>query len=244
MTRRRQRARAWLALTVGLHVSILALTIALLPLGRFEQASSLVIIIALAAGPLAGMVWLEQRHSSARQPHKWPWRSLVCAFPQATAWGFAMNGVLDEGALAPPLSQPRYWPVWALTSGLATAIVVAVGELGLPALLGPILGVLLTWAARQLLIRPVSTDLAGSRLEIPLRLRGGVTLLVQHDRLLLKVSGGAGGAVPQALPLGELALAQLGQFTCDEARCCRSRVPAFVSGGGRCCAWCPDASSG
>jgi hypothetical protein len=475
LTRRRQRARAWLALTVGLHVSILALTIALLPLGRFGQATALVAVIALAAGPLVGMIWLELRHSSARQPHQWPLRSLGWAFPQAIALGFAVNGVLDQsvlaslplglaitlvptstaalgfrsllrplvaelgatdfelcveprtahrswfygdtvtltdreiviavrsgsgratrnpkiarialadvaavgarpaltqdspwitlpdgrgvsvqpgdviviqgrnvaqvlpvpdaavfaeivrtraarvrgaavaalpvefgalpaeqghipevlpapqpigpvadpftapgtslrsgpgmamrwglgfplallgivgipvglllyGGLLPPqtaleryrlvfcalwttlaaaiwlrsLHQPRYWPVWALTSGLATAIVAAVQELGLPALLGPILGVLLCWAGRQLLIRPVSADLAGSRLEIPLRLRGGVTLLVQRDRLLLKVSGGAGGAVPQALPLGGLTLLQLGQFTSSEARC-------------------------
>lgn len=116
------------------------------------------------------------------------------------------------------MQQPRYWPVWALTSGLATAVIVAVQELGLPALLGPIAGVLLTWAGRHVLIRPVGTDLAGSRLEIPLRLPGGVTLLVQRDRMLLKVPGGTGGAVPQALPLGGLALAQLGQFTCTEAR--------------------------
>lgn len=456
---------------------MLALTLWLLPQGRFEQASSVVIIIVLAAGPLAGMVWLERRRSSARQPHKWPLRSLGWAIPQATALGFAMNGVLDEGALAPPLPlllavaitlvpastaalgsrsllrplvaelgttdfevrveprtahrswfysdsvaltdrellitvrsgsgratynpkttrlalaevtavgtrpalrqdspwitlpdgrgvsvppgdvvviqcrdetqvlpvadaavfaeivriraarvrgapvatlpvefgappteqghvpevlpapqpsgpvahpitapgtalrsgpgmavrwglgfplallgivgvpvglllyggllppqtvleryrlgfcvlwtalatavwlrslhQPRYWPLWALTSGLATAIIVAVQKLGLPALLGAILGVLLSWAARQLLIRPIGTDLAQSRLEIPLRLRGGMTLLVQRDRMLLKVSGGAGGAVPQALPLGGLALAQPGQFTCSEAR--------------------------
>jgi hypothetical protein len=116
------------------------------------------------------------------------------------------------------LQQPRYWPFWALTSGLATAIIVAVHELGLAALLGPIVGVLLTWAGRQVLVRPVGTDLAESRLEIPLRLRGGETLLVQRDRMLLKVRGGAGGAVPQALPLADLTLAQLGQFTCSEAR--------------------------
>jgi hypothetical protein len=116
------------------------------------------------------------------------------------------------------LQQPRYWPFWALTSGLATAIIVAVQELGLAALLGPIVGVLLTWAGRRVLVRPVGTDLAESRLEIPLRLRGGETLLVQRDRMLLMVRGGAGGAVPQALPLADLTLAQLGQFTGSEAR--------------------------
>ncbi|MDQ4104862.1 MAG: hypothetical protein M3186_14540 [Actinomycetota bacterium] len=52
------------------------------------------------------------------------------------------------------LQQPRYWPIWALTSGLATAVTVAVQELGWPALLAPIAGVLLTWAGRQILIRP------------------------------------------------------------------------------------------
>ena len=45
--------------------------------------------------------------------------------------------------------QPRYWPVWALTSGLATALIVAVQGLGLAALLGSIVGVLLTWAGRR-----------------------------------------------------------------------------------------------
>ncbi|MDQ4104861.1 MAG: hypothetical protein M3186_14535 [Actinomycetota bacterium] len=51
-----------------------------------------------------------------------------------------------------------------------------------------------------------------------MRLPGGVTLLVQRDRMLLKVPGAAGEAVPQALPLAGLTLAQLGQCTCSEAR--------------------------
>ncbi|HSL07027.1 MAG TPA: hypothetical protein VK887_03520 [Pseudonocardiaceae bacterium] len=478
LARRRRRARAWLAVTVALHVSVLALTVALLPLGRFERVESLVIIIALAVGPLAGMLWLQRHRPSAHQPHRWPWQSLAVAFPQAIALGFAVNAVLERGALerlllilavallpavtaemarrallrpliaelgagdvevlveprtgarpwfygdsialtdreivitvrsgsgratwnpkterialadvtavgarpvlpsdspwitlpdgrglsappgdvvvvrcgrqhraatqvlpvtdaavfaevvrtratrvrgtpvaalpvevdAPPpvqehvpevlpapepsgpaahpvigpvdpprtgpgmtarwglgfslallgivgvpvglllsggllppetdlaryrlafcalwtalaagiwlrsVQQPRYWPVWALTSGLATAIIVAVHGLGLSALLGPVVGVLLTWAGRRVLIRPVGTDLAGSRLEIPLRLPGGATLLVQRDRMVLKVPGGAGGVVPQALALGELALAQPGQFAGNEVR--------------------------
>jgi hypothetical protein len=478
LVRRCRRARVWLAVTVTLHVSMLALTVALLPLGRFEHVESLVIIIALAVGPPAGMLWLQRHRPSAHQPHRWPWQSLVVAFPQAIALGFAVNTVLDRGALerllpilavalipavtaemarrsllwplvaelgasdvevlieprtgtrprfysdsimltdreivitvrsgsgratwnpkierialadvtavgarpmlpsdspwitlsdgrglsaqpgdvvvvrcgwhhravtqvlpvadaavfaevvrtratkvrgapvaplpvevdvsppvpehvpevlpapepsgppaypvtgpgAPPrtgpgmalrwglgfplallgivgvpvglllsggllppetdlaryhlvfcalwtalaagiwlrsLRQPRYWPVWALTSGLATAIIVAVHGLGLPALLGPVVGVLLTWAGRRVLIRPVGTDLAGSRLEIPLRVPGGAALLVQHDRVVLTVPGGAGGAVPQALALGELALAQPGQFAGNEVR--------------------------
>ncbi len=481
LTRRRRWARGWLAVTVALHASMLAVTVALLPLGRFEQIDSLVIIIVLAVGPPAGMLWLERRRPSTCQPHKWPWRSLAAGFPQAIALGFAANGVLDEGALAAPLRllavifialipamaaerarrsllrpmvaelgagdfevlveprvgqrpwfygdsvaltdreivitvrsgsgratynpkthllsladvtavgvrpaqpqespwitlsdgrglsvqpgdvvvvryrvqretvtqvlpvadaavfaeiirtraarvrgttvaalpaevgaqpaeqghvpevlpapepygpvarpvsgpagplrtgpgmavrwalgfplallgivgvpvglllyggllppetpleryrlvfcvlwtalaagiwlrslyQPRYWPVWALTSGLATALVLVVTELGLPVLIGPIIGVLLTWAGRRVLIRPVSTDLAGSRLEIPLRLPGWEALLVQRDRVVLKVTRGAGGAVSHALPLGELALVQLGHFAGDEAR--------------------------
>ncbi|MDQ4092591.1 MAG: hypothetical protein M3143_04020, partial [Actinomycetota bacterium] len=36
--------------------------------------------------------------------------------------------------------------------------------------------------------------------------------------MVLIVRGGAGGAVPQAVALGELAFAQSGQFTCSEAR--------------------------
>ncbi|HEX8761735.1 MAG TPA: hypothetical protein VF734_17580 [Pseudonocardiaceae bacterium] len=477
LARRRRQARAWLAVTLALHVSTLALTVALLPLGPIEQIDSLVIIIALAAGPPAGVLWLQWRRPSGHKPHQWPWRALAVAAPQAMALGFAGNAALDEDALAPPQrilavlvvallpavtaelarrsllrplvaelgaadfellveprtgqrswfysdsvaltdrevlisvrsgsgratwkpkterialadvcavgaravvpqdspwitlsdgrglsvtpgdvvviqcrdtasvlpiddaavfaelvraratrvrgtpvgtlpveaaappaerghvaevlpapepsgpvahpvtgpvapprtgpgmalrwglgfplallgivgvpvglllsggllppetdleryrlvfcglwialstaiwlrswQRPRYWPVWALTSGFATAIIVAVQGLGLAALLGPIVGVLLTWAGRWVLIRPVGTDLAGSRVEIPLRLRGGETLLVQHDRMIVKVRGGAGGAVPQALALGELAFAQLGQFTCNEAR--------------------------
>ncbi len=495
LARRCRRARAWLAVTVALHVSMLALTVALLPLGRIEwgrieQVESLVIIIALAVGPPAGMLWLQRRRPSAPKPHGWSWRSLAVAFPQAIALGFAVNAVLDRGALAPPqrillllavalipavtaemarrsllrplvaelgasdvevlveprtgprpwfygawfssawfssdsvaltdreivitvrsgsgratwnpkterialaditavgarpvlpqdspwitlsdgrglsvqpgdvvvvqcgvqhraatqvlpvadaavfaevirtratrvrgapvptlpvevdaqpperghvpevlpapepsglaahpvtgpvapprtgpgmavrwslgfplallgivgvpvglllsggllppetdleryrlvccalwtalaaaiwlrsLQQPRYWPVWALTSGLATAIIVAVQGLGLPALLGPIAGVLLTWAGRRVLIRPVGTDLAGSRLEIPVR-GSNFTLLVQRDRIVLKLSAGAGGAVLQALPLAELTVAQPGRFAGSEVR--------------------------
>jgi hypothetical protein len=37
LTRRGRRARAWSAVTIALHVSMLALTVALLPLARFEQ---------------------------------------------------------------------------------------------------------------------------------------------------------------------------------------------------------------
>ena len=481
LARRGRRARAWLAVTVALHVLMLALTVALLPLGRITQADSLVIIIVLAVAPLAGVLWWERRRPSTHQPHKWPWRSLTVAFPQGIALGFAVNAVLDADALGTPLRlllilamplipaaaaelarrsllwpmvaelgagdvevlveprtshrpwfysdsialrsreivitvrsgpgraayhpkterialadvtavgarlalpqdspwitlsdgrglsvppgdvvvvqcglqgqaatrvlpvadaavfagvirtrvsrvrgtaiaalplevgehppqqehlpelrpapdptgpvahpvtgpviqpmpgpgmvlrwglgfplallgivgvpiallayggllppgtglerarlgccalwtalaagiwlrsvrQPRYWPVWALTSGLTTAVVVAVQGPGWPALLGPIIGVLLTWTGRQILIRPVSADLAGSRLEIPMRLPGGATLLVQRDRMLLKVPGGGGGAVPQALPLEQLTLVQLGQFAGDEAR--------------------------
>jgi hypothetical protein len=477
LARRCRRARACLAVTVALHVSTLALTVALLSLGHTGQADSLVIILALAAGPPAGMLWLQRSRPSAHKPHQWPWRALAVAVPQAMALGFALNALLDEDALTPPQrillvlvvalvpgvtaelarrsllrplvaelgaddfellveprtgqrswfysdsvaltdreivitvhsgsgratrspkieqialvdvtavgarpalpsdspwitlpdgrglpvapgdvvviqcrdtvsvlpvddaavfaevvraratrvreapvgtlpvevdvppaelghvpevlpapepsgpvahpvtgpaapprtgpgmalrwglgfplallgivgapvglllsggllppetdleryrlvfcglwtalaagiwlrswQQPRYWPVWALTSGLATAIIVAVQGLGLAALLGPIAGVLLTWAGRWMLIRPVGTDLAKSAVEIPLRLRGGETLLVQRDRVIVKVRGGAGGAVPHALALGELAFAQVGQFTCGEAR--------------------------
>jgi hypothetical protein len=486
---RRRRVRAWLAVTVALHVSMLMLTVTALSLGRTDNVGALVIIIALAVGPPAAMLWWQQHHPSAEKPAGWPWRSLPVAFPQAIALGFAASAVLDEGTLAPPLRlllvlavslvpavtaemarrtllrplvaelgatdfevlveprtghrpwfysdsvaltgreivitvrsgsgratwnpkterialadvtavgarpaepqdspwitladgrglsvppgdvvvvqcqdtirvlpvadaamfaeilriratrvqgaavavlfretntetntepnaeasaqpaapghlpevlpapepsgpvarpvaiaadpprtgpgmavrwalgfplalvgivgvpvgllwsggllvpetqleryrlaccalwitlaaaiwlrslyQPRYWPVWALTSGLTTAFVVAVAEFGWSAALGPIIGVLLTWAGRQVLIRPISTDLGRSRLEIPLRLPGGVPLLVQRDRLVLQVPGGAGGAVAQALPLSDLALAQLGQFDCGEAR--------------------------
>jgi len=64
---RRRRARAWLAVTVALHVAMVALTIALLGRGHLEQVDSLVIIIALAVGPPAGMLRLERRRPSARQ---------------------------------------------------------------------------------------------------------------------------------------------------------------------------------
>ncbi|MGH3906308.1 MAG: hypothetical protein ACRDTE_19325 [Pseudonocardiaceae bacterium] len=112
--------------------------------------------------------------------------------------------------------QPRYWPVWALTSALGTAIVVAVDGPGW-ALLAPIVAVLLTWAGRQVLVRPVGRDLAGSGLEIPVR-GGNYTLLVQRDRIVLTLSAGAGGAVPQALPLSGLTMAQPGQFAGTEVR--------------------------
>ncbi len=476
LARRRRRARAWLAVTVALHVSTLALTVALLPLARFEQIDSLVIVIALAVGPPAGMLWLQRRRPSAQQPQQWPWQALAVAVPQAMALGFTVNAVLDEDALAPAqrillvlvvalipavaaerarrsllrplvaelgegdfevlveprtsqrpwfysdsvaltdreiiiavrsgsgratwspktqrialadvtavgarpvlsqdspwitlsdgrglsvapgdvvviqcrdtasvlpvddaavfaevvrarvtrargvpvgalpievsaqpaeqghvpevlpapepsgpiarpitgppsppragpgmavrwglgfplallgivgvpvalllsggllqpetdlvryrlvfcalwtalataiwlrwLQQPRLWPVWALASGLATALIVAVQELGLPALLGPIVGVLLAWAGRRMMIRPVGTDLAESRLEIPVR-GSSFTLLVQRDRIVLKLSAGAGGAVPQALSLAELTVAQPGQFAGNEVR--------------------------
>jgi hypothetical protein len=462
--------------TVALHLSTLALTVALLPLGDIEQIDSLVIILALAAGPLAGMFWLQRRRPSAHKPHQWPWRALAVAVPQAMALGFAVNAVLDEdtlaplqrivlvlvaalipavtaelarrsllrpmvvelgeddfevlveprtgqrswfysdsvaltdreiviavrsgsgratwspkteqialadvtavgarpmlpqdspwitlsdgrglsvapgdvvvvqcrdtaqvlpvddaavfaevvrvratrvrgapvgtlpvevdvpptepghvpevlpapepsgpiarpvtGPVAPPrtgpgiamrwgrgfplallgivgvpvalllsggllqpdtdleryrlvfcalwtalaaaiwlrsLQQPRLWPVWALASGLATALIVAVQELGLPALLGPIVGVLLAWAGRRMMIQPVGTDLAGSGLEIPVQ-GSNFTLLVQRNRIVLKLSAGAGGAVPQALSLAELTVAQPGQFAGNEVR--------------------------
>ncbi|MGH3933835.1 MAG: hypothetical protein ACRDS1_02440, partial [Pseudonocardiaceae bacterium] len=474
---RRRRVQVWLAVTVALHASMFALTVAALALGRVSNVDSLVVIIAFAVGPPAGMLWWQRRHPSGGKPHGWPWRSLVVAFPQAIALGFAVNAVLDEDALAPALRllsvlavslgpaltaemarrsllrplvaelgaadvevlveprtghrpwfygdsvaltdweivitvrsgsgratwnpkterialaditavgarparprdspwitlsdgrglsvqpgdvvevqcrdasrvlpvadaavfaeilriratrvrgaavaalaveasakptqhghvpevlpapepsgpvarpitvpvapvrtgpgmalrwglgfplalvgivgvpvgllgyggllppgtqleryrlacctlwitlaaaiwlrslyQPRYWPLWALTSGLATALVIAVPRFESSALLGPIVGVLLTWTARQVLIRPISADLANSGLEIPLRLPGGVPLLVQRDRLVLKAPGGAGGVAAQALPLAGLALAQLGQFNRDETR--------------------------
>lgn len=476
LARRRRRTRAWLAVTVALHLSTLALTVALLPLARFEQIDSLVIILALAGGPPAGMLWLQRRHPSVHKPHQWPWRALAVALPQAMALGFAVNAVLDEDALTPlqrillalvvvlipavtaelarrsllrplvaelgaadfevlveprtgqrswfysdsvaltdreiaiairsgsgratwspkterialadvtavgarpvlpqdspwitlsdgrglsvapgdvvvvqcrdtaqvlpvddaavfaevvraratrvrgvpvgalplevdvpaaepghvpevlpapepsgpvaypvtgpvapprtgpgmavrwgfgfPLAllgivgvpvalllsggllapetdleryrlafcalwtalaagiwlwswrQPRLWPVWALVSGLATAFIVAVQELGLPALLGPIVGLLLAWAGRRMMIQPVGTDLAGSGLEIPVR-GSNFTLLVQRDRIVLKLSAGAGGAVPQALSLAELTVAQPGRFAGNEVR--------------------------
>jgi len=109
------------------------------------------------------------------------------------------------------LRRPRYGPVWALMSGLATASVVGVDALGLPALLAPLVGVLLTWAGPAG-AHPANRD--GSR-----RVQAGdpaalgqLHLLVQHERIVLKQSAGAGGAVPQALPLAELAFAQPGQF--------------------------------
>ena len=100
LARRRWRARAWLVVTVALHVSMLVLTLALLPQGRIDRIDPLVIIVALAVGPPAGVLWLERRRSSTHQPHKWPWRSLAAAFPQTVALGFAVNGVLDKVALA------------------------------------------------------------------------------------------------------------------------------------------------
>ena len=60
------------------------------------------IIIALAVGPPAGMLWLQRRHPSVNKPHQWPWRALAVALPQAMALGFALNAVPDEDALAPP----------------------------------------------------------------------------------------------------------------------------------------------
>jgi hypothetical protein len=112
--------------------------------------------------------------------------------------------------------QPRYWPVWALTSSFTTASLVALGGAGLPALLGPLVAVLLSWAGRRVLLRPIGVDLAASRLEIPVR-GGNFRLFVQRDRLLLKMTTGA-GVVPQAMPLRELTLAQPGQFAGNEVR--------------------------
>lgn len=112
--------------------------------------------------------------------------------------------------------QPRYWPVWALTSALGAALLVVIDGPGW-VLLAPVVAVLLTWAARRVLLRPLGTDLAGSGLEIPVR-AANVTLLVQRDRLVLMLRAGAGGAVPQAMPLAGLAVAQAGEFTGSEVR--------------------------
>ena len=59
--RRCRRARAWLAVTVTLHVSMIALTVALLLRGSTEQVDSLVIVIGLAVGPPVSMLWLQRR---------------------------------------------------------------------------------------------------------------------------------------------------------------------------------------
>ncbi|MGH4025899.1 MAG: hypothetical protein ACRDRV_15085 [Pseudonocardiaceae bacterium] len=473
LARRQHRARTWRAVTAGLHLLMAALTVALLPVGRDQPVDALVIIIGLAVAPLAGAFWLERHRPSARIPQQWWGRSLMVAFPQAIALGFAANGVLDKDTPAPwqrillvvavslvpagtaalaarsllrplvpalgfgdvevlvepravrrpwfsddsitltgrelvisvrsgsgratrnpkvqriplgditavgarpaveqdspwitlsdgrglsvppgdvvvlqcrdttwvlpiddatvfaeviriragvagpsradrpvvaepvppvghvpavghvpevgrapeptgppahpvtgpagaavrgpgmaarwalglPLAllgivgvpvallwlapaapahrlvfaalwiavaagnwlrswqQPRYWPVWALMSALGTALVVVLDGPGW-ALLAPVVAVLLTWAGRRVLLRPVGTDLAGSGLEIPVR-EGNVTLLVQRDRLVLKLRAGAGGAVPQAMPLGGLSVAQAGEFAGSEVR--------------------------
>lgn len=494
MARRWRRARSWLAFTVALHLGMLSITLVLLPLGRIEQTGSLVFVIVVAVGPVAWGLWLERRRPSAGRPAQWPWRSLLVAFVQVIALGYAVNGVLARDVLAPwqrlplilaiplipamtallarrallhplvpelgrsdveviveirtarrpwyysdtvkltgrtieiavrsgsgratrnprivrialadvtaagarpaqpqdspwitladcrglslppgdmvvlrhgdaiqvlpvadaavfaelvriragrvrgtsiaapgdttapaetvrtvpvsapvtapaataspsgghvpevlpapepagpqahpvagpadppragpgmtvrralgyPLAllgivgvpvgslgfaglltpvtdlaqdrlvfallwtaaaaaiwlrswqQPRYWPFWALMAGLGTGIVGTFEGSGSGALLTPVAAVLLTVAGRQVLLRPIATDLAASRLEIPLR---GVnfTFLVQHDRLLIKLRESRGGAVGQALPLGELAFAQPGRFTGNEA---------------------------